>query len=298
MKILYAAEEGGGSAAAAATEAPAPQEPPASPTPDQASPGRDEGKPAKASPEPPYDGPKAEKKTLDTSRPEWLPEKFKDPSELAISYKELEGKMRTRTDDLKRALSDEVRAEMLKDRPESPDKYQLTLPEGALPEGLEFKPDANDPLYKAFREVAFAHGIPQKTFSTLVSAYVESIGRMIPDRASEVSKLGENGQERLDAALLWVNANVPKAQRDWLTSVSDRAEAIEFIEWAKGLAGDPRQGDRSTSASPPGPPPTAEELRAMQGDPRYWDPRKRDLAFCAKIDEGYRRLAASQKRRA
>jgi hypothetical protein len=278
MKVLYAPE--GGGAAAATTDAPGTAEP------------------AKSATEAPKSATNVEPAASDApQRPEWLPEKFRDPAELATSYKELEGRMRTRTDDLKRGLAEEVKADLLRHRPESPDKYALELPEGALPEGMEFKPNTDDPLYRTFREVAYEHGIPQATFSRLVSAYVESIGSMLPDRAAEIAKLGENGRDRLDAAMLWAQANVPERQREWLISVSDRAEAVEFVEWARTVAGDPRQGDRTSSAVPNGPPPSADELRAMQGDPRYYDPRRRDKDFVRKVDEGYRHLAASMGKR-
>jgi hypothetical protein len=49
--------------------------------------------------------------TDSSQRPEWLPEKYKSPEDLAKAYKELEGKLGTRDEELRKKVVEELQAE-------------------------------------------------------------------------------------------------------------------------------------------------------------------------------------------
>jgi len=50
-------------------------------------------------------------------RPEWLPEKFKTPEDLAKSYSELQSKLGAKDDDIRQSIIEEIQKEAFADRP-------------------------------------------------------------------------------------------------------------------------------------------------------------------------------------
>ena len=67
-------------------------------------------------------------------RPDWLPQKFETPEQLAHSYKELEGKLHTRSEDFRNNILEEMKIEADKDVP-VPGDYKINV---QAPEGMEF----------------------------------------------------------------------------------------------------------------------------------------------------------------
>ena len=63
------------------------------------------------------------------SRPEWLPEKFKNPEDLVSSYTSLESKLGKGEQELRESIMGEIESEAFANRPEAAGDYQL--PEGA-----------------------------------------------------------------------------------------------------------------------------------------------------------------------
>lgn len=211
--------------------------------------------------------------------PEGLPDRFlkdgkPDWSNLTKSYVELDRAFKSKTEDLK----EQLKAEMFKDRPEKADDYKI-------PEGL----DGEAPLLGWWRDQAHTMGLSQKQFDEGIARFVEHVGAEM-DPAKEIAKLGENGQARVDAVDAWVNATF--TEPDELKAVllmGSTAAGVKVLEklmnGGKTLVMD---DDPVPNAAL-----TADELRKMQGDPRYWDSNKRDPAFVKKIEEGWQKLAAS-----
>lgn len=244
--------------------------------------GQTQEQPGQKDPEPPMHVWK-----VNGDRPEWLPEKFVgkdgtvDLSKVFESYSNLESKMSTRNDHLRTQIMDELRAEI-------PEEYDTAV---ELPDGFEFQPDPEDPLYATAVEVAKEAGMNQEQFSKLMQSYVDHMASMMPDHQEELQKLGENGQARIEAAMNWMNANMPKGLGEWFEGVADSAEAVEFIEWVQQRVGEPSQnGGQAGTNQPVQAGKTEAELRTMMKDPRYWDPNKRDPAWIAEIDRGFQRL--------
>ena len=66
-----------------------------------------------------------EKVEQKSERPEWLPEKFNSPEDLAKSYNELSQKLGSKDEDIRNQLIEEIQAEAFADRPETAGDYQL-----------------------------------------------------------------------------------------------------------------------------------------------------------------------------
>ena len=64
------------------------------------------------------------------ARPEWLPEKFNTPEDLASSYSQLESKLGTSQDEMRQQLIEEFEKTAIEGRPDTAGDY-------LVPEGLD-----------------------------------------------------------------------------------------------------------------------------------------------------------------
>jgi hypothetical protein len=256
---LYAPEGGEGGSGEAAPEAASANG--IAPAHDESTPGdRGEEQPA-AKPE----------------RPEWFPEEFWDADkgegkteDLAKSYLDTKKKVTMRTGDLEKKLKEELEQSRLSARPESPDKYELRLPEGIPEDAWEWH--AEDPLIKTAQEFAHERGFSQDEFDNLVSMYVQAEMSKIPDIAAEVKRLGEKGPERAERIDNWLSANVSKGAYAALSSVTNKAEVLIALEELMQKAGAPafvvgndlQTGDQEVL--------TDTLVRTWMADPKYYDP--------------------------
>jgi hypothetical protein len=204
-------------------------------------------------------------------RPAWLPAKFKEPEALAASYVELEKKLGERRE----TLLAELRAEMAKDLPESPDAYELALPEGfAVPQGFEFRIEADDPLAKEARQWAHRHKLPKGAFTEAVGLFAKAVAGTLPDMKAERAKLGERADERLAQLDGYLAANLSEKAYRALQGVAQRAEVIEALEEVVrlgGAEGMPGKGSGAAPVSAANAPFTSEEeVRAAMRDKRYY----------------------------
>ena len=190
--------------------------------------------------------------------------------------------------------------ERFKERPESPEKYELRLPEGVeLPEGLEFEFQPDSPLAQMARQIAFDSGRGQKGFDELVAAFVQhEISKDAEDKTAieetykaEMQKLGERGKERTDAADAFLKANLSEDEYDAINSIATSAIGVQAIEKLMSLSKDkaPQVPDGNTGA----PKLTLAELKSMQADPKYW--REQDPAFIKQVSEGFKQLYPGQQ---
>ena len=89
-----------------------------------------------------------EQTTQEVVRPEWLPEKFQTPEELAKSYGELSTKIGQKEDDIKEQVMKQLEEEAYSGRPESAGDYQI-------PDILNEEEAATNPLLKEWAEYAW-----------------------------------------------------------------------------------------------------------------------------------------------
>lgn len=227
--------------------------------------------------------------TAASERPDYVPEKFWKDGKVDLetaftSYKELETRFTTKTEELLKQLD----AERRKSLPEAPEKYEVDLGQDApVPkEALEAHPSLD-----WWRKTAFEAGLPPEKFNEGVSQLV-SILTAGPDLEAEKAALGENADARITAVGQWAQARLADdpAAFDAVRMIGSTADGIRALEKLMG------QGDvPDTTAAPREPEITPEKVRAMQADPRYWDRTKRDPAFVKMVDEAFAKLYPAKK---
>lgn len=227
--------------------------------------------------------------TSPSERPEFVPEKFWKDGKVDLetaftSYKELETRFTTKTEDLLKQLD----AERRKGLPEAPDKYEVNLGQDApLPkEALEAHPSL-----EWWRKTAFEAGLPPEKFNEGVGQLV-SILTAGPDLEAEKAALGENADARITAVGQWAQSRLASdpAAFDAVRMIGSTADGIRALEKLMGQADVP-----DTTDAPREPDLTPEKVRSMQSDPRYWDRSKRDPAFVKMVDEAFSKLYPAKK---
>lgn len=212
-----------------------------------------------------------------------IPDKFKkdgkpDLAALVTSYGDLETRFLTKTEDLKRQIAEET----LKERPKDAASY-------ALPrlEGVDEKELAEHPMIGWWREQAFEAGLPQKKFEAAIASYIE---KMQPAEIPEdklKAELGDGFKTRIAAVDAWAQKTAKDAtELEALRRAATDPAGIRMLERLAGLAA-PLSADSAATVTPAL---TAEQLRAMQADPRYWNPMQRDPGFVKQVEDGYKKL--------
>lgn len=186
-----------------------------------------------------------------------------------------------------------------KDRPESPDKYELKLPETVkLPEGAEFRFEPDSPLMKTARQLAFDSGRGQAGFEEMLGLYAQSLIDMgaedetfaAEQYQAEMTKLGDKAKDRTDAVDSYLKANLSEDEYKALSAVTTTAAAVQAVEKLMTLSRDknPQTGDVAQS-----PKLSEAELQSMMRDPKYW--RDHDPAFIQQVSEGFKKLYPGQQ---
>lgn len=216
-----------------------------------------------------------------------IPDKFvrdgqPDLAAFVSSYGELETRMNTKTEELKA----QIQAELAKDRPEKPDDYKLPQIEGIDPKEL-----GESPLMAWWRETAHGMGFGQERFAEGVAKYMEALAPAEPDMEAVKTALGDSFQARIDAVDAWAAKTAKNdGELAHLKAIAIDADGIKLLERLAGIGGKPMEG----GGAAPEPALTLPELRAMQNDPRYWDPTRRDPDFVKRIEAGYEKLYAKR----
>ena len=161
-------------------------------------------------------------------RPSWLPESFWDADAKSIKAEDF-GK-HLESVEAQRAAAEARKALV----PESPDKYELGLPDNVvIPEGMEL--DLNDPRLPALREYAHKNGWTPDEFKAVVALDVQ---RAMADKqavgnakAAEIKLLGDNATARLDAVHKFIDARAasPEQARAVAAGLMSAA-SVEFFE--------------------------------------------------------------------
>lgn len=227
--------------------------------------------------------------------PEGLPESYWDADAKAV-----------KTDDLVKGFADlnkfktEYDASLAK-RPEAPEKYELSLPEGfEMPEGFgfEFQPDSE--LAKLARDLAFAKGLDQEGFTKeILTPYIQhEIAKAQKDATdaeefykTQRAELGEKADERLGAVDAFLKSKLTDEEYKAFDQVATTRAGVEAIEKIMGLANGPVVRTEGNGGAPDAI--TQEKLTAMQNDPRYLT----DPAFHKQVSDGYAKLYPGKQQR-
>ena len=210
-------------------------------------------------------------------RPEWLPEKYSSGEDLAKAYKELESKLGTKEEDIRNKLLEEIQTEAFSDRPDSAGDYQL-------PDIVDDELAVDNELLQWWSEHAFENGYGQDEFQKGIEMYAQAVNGSQPDLEAEAAKLGDNANDRIQAASMFANKFFPEQS---LPAIERMCESHEGILALEAIMEATKDGSFSGGSQPTGQI-TKTELDEMMNDPRYWD--KNDAAYVRQVEEGYKRL--------
>lgn len=214
-----------------------------------------------------------------SERPDWLPEKFNSPEDMAASYSSLESKLGQGRDEIRAEIEQELEIEALEGRPETAGDY-------VLPDIIDEEQATDNPLLAWWADQCHVNGYTQEEFDEGISKYASYIASNEIDLDAEREELGENADARIEAAQLWSENKLPEEFQDQAVLLAGSAQGIKFIEYlmADGKQATPNGNFTAAGAI------TLEDLQAMQKDPRYWNPAQRDMAFVKKVDDGFSKL--------
>lgn len=211
-------------------------------------------------------------------RPEWLPEKFNSPEDLANSYANLESKIGQREEELREAFQQEIEAEAYSDRPAEVGDY-------ILPEIIDADEAVDNELLNWWADHSFDNGYSQEEFAKGIEMFAEATNDGY-DAEAEMYDLGDNAEERVEAVGLFVTNQFPEEIRpviDELCATADGIRALEIIM-------ESMKDNSVIGQSQPTAVLNEDKLKEMMTDPRYWNQAKRDPAFISQVDSGFKKL--------
>ncbi len=212
------------------------------------------------------------------ARPEWLPEKFNSPEDLANSYTNLESKIGQKEEEIRNQMMEEIQAEAYSERPAEVGDY-------VLPDVIDDELAQDNDLLNWWADHAFENGFSQSEFEEGIMMFHESINDGY-DADVEMEELGDHAQERVEAVGLFVESNFPEELRPTIDNLCATADGIRVVELMM-------EGLKETSISGSGSPTavlTDDKLKEMMNDPRYYSPNQRDPAFVKMVDEGFKKM--------
>lgn len=248
----------------------------------------EEVQPINPEPAQPIEQAEAVQETSPLERPENIPEKFWDAEkgeimtdEFLKSYTNLEQYVGGKKEELKDELIDELSNEAMAEKPE-----EYTLP--ALPESITEEQVMANPMMEWWENHCDQNAYDNETFQEGINKYIDMQQNSAPDLDSEMEKLGENADARLDAVDSFANSYFSPDQYEIIsTSLGQSAEGIEILERIMDMN---KQTVSQNVQSRPINQLSLDEVRSMMKDPRYFDSRHRDESYVRKVDDAFQRL--------
>jgi len=213
------------------------------------------------------------------ARPEWLPEKFQTPEDLAKSYGELSTKIGQREEEIEKRLQEKLEEEAFSQRPASAGDYQI-------PEVLNEEEAATNPLLKEWAEYAWENGYSQEEFSHWVNKFAEYQEAQQPNLDQVKAELGDNANQRVESAQLFLQKFFPTELQDAIAQLGSSAEGIKAVEFIQKQMQSTTISNQATA--PAGL--TQEDIESRMRDPRYYDPARRDRAFIDQVNNDFQKL--------
>ena len=192
-----------------------------------------------------------------TSRPEWLPEKFQTPEDLAKSYSELSSKIGQKEEEIEKRLQEKLEEEA-----------------------------ATNPLLKEWAEYAWENGYSQEEFSHWVNKFAEYQDAQQPNLDQVKAELGDNANQRVESAQLFMQKFFPTEMQDAIAQLGTSAEGIKAVEYIQKQMQSTTISNQATA--PAGL--TQEDVEARMRDPRYYDPARRDRGFVDQVNNDFKKL--------
>jgi hypothetical protein len=223
-----------------------------------------------------------------TDRPEWLPEKFKSPEDMANAYSELEKKMGTGTTDEEQPA--EATEENDGDVQDDDDNNKENTEYSAVVTDASKEFFANDGQLsdETYEKLAQA-GLPKE----LVDSYAAGQQALLQSEEGEIKSVA-NGQ--FDAMAEWANDNLGQEEIDAFDDIvtGGTKEQAKFAvkslydRYERANGSSPKLVQGTVTGGSTMPFKSMQELARAQSDPRY---KTGDKAYHEEID---RRLSVSR----
>ena len=212
-------------------------------------------------------------------RPEWLPEKFKTPEDLAKSYNELQSKLGGKDEDMRNAIMEEIQREAFADRPDTAGDYQM-------PDSIDQEAGVDNELLQWWANHSFENGFSQEEFEQGIEMYAKALEATQPNLEEEAKKLGDNANARIEAASAFANKFFPEDALPAIERMCETHEGIIALEAIQEAMKDGNFAQDTNSASAS----SESQLREMMNDPRYYDSARRDPHFVKQVEDGFKQL--------
>ena len=223
----------------------------------------------------------------EVDRPEWLPEKFKSPEDMAQAYSELEKKMGQGTTEEQAAETTEDNEGDVQDD-ESDDNENADYNAVVVDASKEFFENDGQLSEETYEKLAEA-GLPKE----LVDSYAAGQQALLQSEEGEIKSVA-NGQ--FDAMAEWANDNLQQEEIDAFddivtTGTKEQAKfAVKSLydRYTQANGSSPRLVQGAVTGGSTMPFKSMQELARAQSDPRY---KSGDKAYHEEID---RRLSVSR----
>lgn len=213
-----------------------------------------------------------------SDRPEWLPEKFNTPEDLAQSYNALSTKLGEKEDDVRARLMEELQQQASEGVPEKAGEYEL-------PDFVDSEEAMDNELLQQWAEHCHENGYTHDEFQKGIEMYMNGMGPQ-PDLEAEASRLGDNSEARIEAANLFANNFFPEEAMPAIERMCESAEGIIALEAIMNAMKEPSVADQNNISANF----NEVELQEMMKDERYWNPSRRDSNWIKQVDEGFKKL--------
>jgi hypothetical protein len=232
----------------------------------------------------------AEENKVESSIPEYVPEKFWDKDknelnveELGMSYKALEKKLGQRTDVLYKELEEDYAKRMSAKAPE-----EYVIPELELPEGVNVDINTEEPMLQWWADTARKAGLSQEQFAEGIEQFVNNEIAGLPDIQAEKELLGDNADQRIESANLWAKKNLTPDSYDAISQFAARADGVKVIEELMNLTKEAPIPQHETQIDVK---PSLADIRSMMNDPRYYEDGRKDPAYIEKVTQLFNKYA-------
>jgi len=220
-------------------------------------------------------------------RPEWLPEKFKSPEDMANAYSELEKKMGQGTNEEQPTeTTEDNEGDVQDDKPD--DNENADYNAAVVDASKEFFENDGQLSEETYEKLAKA-GLPKE----LVDSYAAGQQALLQSEEGEIKSVA-NGQ--FDAMAEWANDNLGQEEIDAFddivtTGTKEQAKfAVKSLydRYTQANGSSPRLVQGAVTGGSTMPFKSMQELARAQSDPRY---KSGDKAYHEEID---RRLSVSR----
>ena len=199
-----------------------------------------------------------------------------------------------REKDLREQLSgDEEFAKAILEKygPKAPESYEIA--KGTVPEGVSV--DQDHPAFQEFNEKAKAWGLTNEQYNELLAIGVKL--SMPPDPGSleeRVKEMGPGFVERARTLRTQLFNAIPAEHHEAMHSLwGNIITPAQYNAFEALVKAGVREAPQPSAAPVAEPALSQAQLEAMQRDPRYYDPQRRDPSFVESIKRGYAKLAGA-----